>query len=189
MITQYRTMPGKSYLLRATAPTTISCLIAGELHPIATASNEQEVYFTASTASVQVETQGDYVIQELFSPAPFIAGGGGGFSPFESGLLQLKPIPDDMELNGGIMYTITADEALDLSGLTLPAEADECATCELALDYPAAAMVLWSESWSWCNGNNVSGNAPTLEAGKRYFFAIRTVMGETVINHYLTSDL
>ncbi len=143
--------------------------------------------FVAISAQAVISDDDAVVTEAGFSVASFSCGGG-GLTTLEAGVLRVMPIEGVTELEGGVMYFVTASESLDLSTVSLPAEDEECVTCELALEYPEGAMVLWPASWQWVSGVGI-GSAPTLTVGKTHYFAIRTVNGETVINLYLTTDL
>ncbi len=196
-INTHETIPGRSYCIRATSSTTVTTTREETTYTLATHPGDgSELYFTAISPEIEVDSAGKYAIQELFSAAPLAFAGGGGSSLESSGIAPIEPLNwDEPELKGGVMYDVSALTDLWLADFTLPAPADQCVTCELMVDTSHTStesldptQILWPESWEWVSGIETTGSAPTLEGGKHYYFAIRTVMGKTVINHYLTTD-
>ncbi len=194
----HKTIQGRCYALRSTGNATVTAMREDTTYTLASHSGQEaEVYFTAIGAEVSITASDPYVLQELFNAAPLAsAGAGGGTSIEYTGIMPVEYLySDNRLLKGGVMYKIDALTDLDMSPYSLPTEAAKCVTCELIVDTTYTntesldpAMILWPESWEWVSGIGTTGSAPPLEGGKHYYFAIRTVMGKTVINHYLTTD-
>ncbi len=194
----HKTIQGRGYALRSTGNATVTATRDDTTYTLASHTGQEgEVYFTAIGTEVSITASDAYVLQELFNAAPLAsAGAGGGISTESSGVMPIEYLYwSNAKLKGGVMYKIDALTDLDMSPHSLPAENNECVTCELIVDTTYTnteslnpAMISWPESWEWVSGIETTGSAPPLEGGKHYYFAIRTVMGKTVINHYLTTD-
>ncbi len=174
----HKTIPGRSYLFRATGSATIKSTRDDTEFTLLTYSGDgSEQYFTAISPEVSVESSSKYLLQELFSTALTSSAGGGGsayrqpqriinipdsYVDFKPEMLILEAnCATVLNLNGGLR---------DFSLLDVMQSGVGVQEAELWVTIHDPTTLQWSDDLIWADDQI----APTtMELLYTYVFAVR----------------